>query len=1015
MYKKLFLVLVLALASTAGAAEVVMFDGEMRNGWTEGDWTIVQAPGKAAGVMALNIVLNEAWTWKYIGEYGVNDQQSIGDNTFLQFDVYMDTTGNHSDIGFGNITLNWEDAPMYGLQNDPNKPVWYLDGVRQSSIGGPPFEIEANRWRHFSLDLTAPINGTFPTDDGEAGLFIQCFDPNYWNTNSDMYIMNVRFTGTSGRPVAWNPKPVDCAVDVASDVTLTWSSGPFAALHDVYFGTDFDDVNDANTLIYNPNNVYQGRQVFNDFNDFEPAFEYGSICYPLEFNTTYYWRIDEVNDLDPNSPWKGKVWSFTTIVLDECNGNGIPDDIDIASGYSQDLNGNGIPDECESDCNGNGVPDDVDIADGISQDLNSNGIPDECELDCNGNGIPDSWDIAQGTSSDCNRNGIPDECDIAEGTSNDVNGNGIPDECEPDCNGNGIPDSWDIAQGTSSDCNSNGVPDECDISSGTSTDENSDGIPDECQSDARIEPVVTTVDPLGTSEVRGALPESVSAVIRGNTYYVEVWASDIGETNTGLTSVYVDLSFCSNTSGLRLDHGGLFTTFIDGTIQSGGVDEFGGSQLDSDVGTQPSWVRIGWVEMSADVETEACTISLLPSDTGVSAYVRGLVSWAFVELGSVDLEIAPTAELYDLDDDGFIGPGDLSYFAGSWLQTVPPGLEEHDFDCDASVGVGDLSWFATGWCKNTDAAGILYPPCHPPCAYSNGKELSAMGIIESGDATSMSVRANAYPLSVDVAFELAVLDAPSVSDTTTVLPVSIESISAEATYYVEVWVSDVGDVYNTGLVGAYVDLNFPADAASVVNISHGGTFLTLPSGSAGAGTIDELGGSALPYAGVAPEWTRVAVVEMYADTAPLSLTFRLSPSSTGVSAYGRGIIGWDDISLGSVTIAEAVKSISGYVRTATAAGLGDLQVCANNNGGSDMTDQNGYYELEVPHGWSGTVTPDSEQFDLSFQPASWNYSNVIADIAEQNFTAGNDYDFDGDGKVNLIDFSMFVRNWLWGF
>jgi len=26
--------------------------------------------------------------------------------------------------------------------------------------------------------------------------------------------------------------------------------------------------------------------------------------------TTYYWRVDEINDADPNSPWKGMVWSF---------------------------------------------------------------------------------------------------------------------------------------------------------------------------------------------------------------------------------------------------------------------------------------------------------------------------------------------------------------------------------------------------------------------------------------------------------------------------------------------------------------------------------------------------------------------------------------------------------------------------------------------------------------------------------------------------------------------------------
>jgi hypothetical protein len=50
--------------------------------------------------------------------------------------------------------------------------------------------------------------------------------------------------------------------------------------------------------------------------------------------------------------------------------------------------------------------------------------------DCNDNGIPDDEDIASGFSEDCNENGIPDECDIADGTSDDTNGNDIPDECE---------------------------------------------------------------------------------------------------------------------------------------------------------------------------------------------------------------------------------------------------------------------------------------------------------------------------------------------------------------------------------------------------------------------------------------------------------------------------------------------------------------------------------------------------------------------------------------------------------
>lgn len=177
----------------------------------------------------------------------------------------------------------------------------------------------------------------------------------------------------------------------------------------------------------------------------------------------------------------------------DCNGNGINDADDIASGTSDDIDGNGVPDECDPDCNSNGLPDGYDISQGTSDDLDGNEVPDECDPDCNGNGLPDGYDISQGTSQDCNGNGIPDECDIIAGTSADVDSNGIPDDCEEDCNYNSIPDSYDISQGTSVDVDGNGIPDECepdcnendipdayDISQGTSMDVNGDGIPDEC-------------------------------------------------------------------------------------------------------------------------------------------------------------------------------------------------------------------------------------------------------------------------------------------------------------------------------------------------------------------------------------------------------------------------------------------------------------------------------------------------------------------------------------------------------
>ena len=49
--------------------------------------------------------------------------------------------------------------------------------------------------------------------------------------------------------------------------------------------------------------------------------------------------------------------------------------------------------------------------------------------DCNGDGVPDGLELAMHYSADCNGNGIPDDCDIADGTSTDCDGNGVPDEC----------------------------------------------------------------------------------------------------------------------------------------------------------------------------------------------------------------------------------------------------------------------------------------------------------------------------------------------------------------------------------------------------------------------------------------------------------------------------------------------------------------------------------------------------------------------------------------------------------
>jgi hypothetical protein len=301
--------------------------------------------------------------------------------------------------------------------------------------------------------------------------------------------------------------------------------------------------------------------------------------------------------------------------------------------------------------------------------------------------------------------------------------------------------------------------------------------------------------------------------------------------------------------------------------------------------------------MDTLTETGTCTISLSPSSTGIGALDRGVIPWALVDLGSVELEIAPPVRSYDLDGDDFIGLSDLSFFAGSWKQHVPPADEEHDFDCDDKVGVGDLSWFATGWQKYTDDPTILYPPC------SVGDE-STVGILSSSTIETSSSTAIPIPPS-DIAFAMAVLDSPSSSDTATTLPTSVKRLSAGQTYYLELWISDKGYV-NTGLTSAYVDLGFPSDAATVTDVSYSSDFTLFNDETVLSGTIDELGGSSLEVdVGIEPEWARVAVVRMLADTTLPFVTFTLSPSETGVAAFGRGIISWNDISLTGLLICPA--------------------------------------------------------------------------------------------------------------
>jgi hypothetical protein len=124
-----------------------------------------------------------------------------------------------------------------------------------------------------------------------------------WIAVDEIRITNAIELGDAGPfPRAWGPNPANGVLHIDTWVNLSWVAGGFAVSHDVYIGDDFDEVN----------NGAEGTFVGNQTGTFIvvgfPGFPYPDGLVP---GTTYYWRIDEVNDTEPNSPWKGDVWSFS--------------------------------------------------------------------------------------------------------------------------------------------------------------------------------------------------------------------------------------------------------------------------------------------------------------------------------------------------------------------------------------------------------------------------------------------------------------------------------------------------------------------------------------------------------------------------------------------------------------------------------------------------------------------------------------------------------------------------------
>jgi hypothetical protein len=205
--------------------------------------------------------------------------------------------GNNTNIGLS--TEGLEDNTWYhitlvfdGQGNAGEKIKLYINGVLESSDDHPANAVNEGGAPVWIGELDAARGFAWDGIMDEVRL--------YNHALSEVEILSAM----EGKPwpYAFGPDPADGALLPDTWVNLSWSPGVLTVSHDVYIGDNFDAVNEG------AEGTFIGNQADTFLVAGFPGFPFPDGLVP---GTTYYWRIDEVNDTEPNSPWKGEIWSFS--------------------------------------------------------------------------------------------------------------------------------------------------------------------------------------------------------------------------------------------------------------------------------------------------------------------------------------------------------------------------------------------------------------------------------------------------------------------------------------------------------------------------------------------------------------------------------------------------------------------------------------------------------------------------------------------------------------------------------
>jgi len=281
----------------------------------------MEMPGDVIDINSYDAVTIEAWYtppagantgWSMLAYFGGSSEPDIAEGG-VGINGYFITSARADDmsragISTGELTQPWGDetmanGPEYddGLLHhmvstlDADEITLYIDG---ELVASTPMDAD-NNIHDLSNDYALLAKGGYAVDPEWIGA-IHEFNI-YGTALLPEEVQALYSVGIGGSlDFAYGPGPSNGAIEVPRDVDLTWRSGTYAAAHDVYFGTDVNDVNEASKD--DTRGVLIGPGYTDMIHDFPTL---------LDYDTTYYWRVDEVNEAEPNSPWRGNTWSFT--------------------------------------------------------------------------------------------------------------------------------------------------------------------------------------------------------------------------------------------------------------------------------------------------------------------------------------------------------------------------------------------------------------------------------------------------------------------------------------------------------------------------------------------------------------------------------------------------------------------------------------------------------------------------------------------------------------------------------